>query len=80
MKFNFTPEIVIGILLILWGASILIKIFFNIDIPIFRPLLAIFLIYWGITILFNPGDNYLYKRYIYTYKSKHNNDKQEFRD
>lgn len=40
-----------GILLIIIGLSIIIKIVFNIDFPIFKILIAFFLIYLGLKIL-----------------------------
>ena len=70
MKFHFTPEIIIGTLLIIWGASIIIKILTGIDIPIFKPLLAIFLIYLGLSMLFGSNTNYWYKRDVFTYTVK----------
>jgi small neutral amino acid transporter SnatA (MarC family) len=62
MRFHFTPELFIGLLLVLWGASIIIKLVWGIDIPIFKPLLAIFLIYLGLSMLFGPSDKVIYKR------------------
>ena len=47
MNILFTPDIILGFLLILWGSSILARIIWHIDIPIFKPLLAITLIYLG---------------------------------
>ena len=53
-SFNFNAEAAIGTILVVWGVSIFIKLIFGIDIPIFKPLLAIFLIYWGICLLLGP--------------------------
>jgi hypothetical protein len=46
-----TTNIIAGILLILFGLSILLKTLFGIDLPIFRFLLAGALIYAGISLL-----------------------------
>jgi hypothetical protein len=53
MKFNLTPEIILGIVLIVWGSSILAKIIWDIDIPVFKPVLGILLIYLGLSIIFS---------------------------
>lgn len=67
MNFHFNTDVLIGALLIVWGASIFIKLIWGIDIPIFKPLLAIFLIYLGLTLLFGPKQSFIYKRTFYTY-------------
>jgi predicted membrane protein len=41
-----------GLILVLWGISIIIKVVFNIDLPVIRILFAILLIYWGLKMLF----------------------------
>ena len=46
-----------GILLIIWGISIIIKVVFKIDLPIIRILFAILLIYWGLKMLFGLSFN-----------------------
>ena len=53
-------------MLILWGLSIIIKMIWNIDIPIFRPFLALFLIYLGLTLLFERYPKITYKSYTFT--------------
>lgn len=40
-----------GVFLLLLGASIIVKTFFKIDIPVFRTVLAFFLIYLGVKML-----------------------------
>lgn len=67
MKFEFCPELIIGTILILWGASIIIKLLTGVDIPVLKPLLAIFLIYLGLNLLFGPRWSAYCKRTIYTY-------------
>ncbi len=67
MEFNITPELVIGIFLIAWGASIIIKLIWGIDIPIFKPLLAIFLIILGFSMLFGTHTRFFCYRSSYTY-------------
>ncbi len=44
-----------GIILIIIGLSLIIKIVFNIDFPIFKLLIAFFFIYLGIRILIGPS-------------------------
>lgn len=46
--------ILIGIFLVLAGISLILKIIFNIDLPVFRIVFALFLIYIGIRLL-SPG-------------------------
>jgi hypothetical protein len=41
-----------GFILILLGLTMILKVVFNIDIPVFRLLLALILIYWGAKLLF----------------------------
>jgi len=66
MKCSFLfSNLFFGALLILIGASIIIKVVFNIDIPIFRTLLALWLIVWGISML-TSNRRYEYKEYTYT--------------
>jgi hypothetical protein len=70
MKFPFDPELILGSLLIVWGISIFIKAIWGIDIPVFKPLLAIFLIYLGFSLLFGPHFKWIVKRETYSYRSK----------
>ncbi|MBW6516491.1 MAG: cell wall-active antibiotics response protein [Candidatus Cloacimonetes bacterium] len=51
-----------GMLLILVGLSIIIKIIFQIDIPVFRIIIGVLLIYFGMQIIF--GSNFLYRRRV----------------
>ncbi len=44
-----------GGILVLLGISVILKAVFQIDIPIFRVVIACILIYWGIKILFGVG-------------------------
>jgi len=74
MKLQINPEVIIGIILITFGFSLLAKLIWNIDIPIFRPLLAIFLIYWGLSLLFGTNSYKYYKQKIYTYTIHHDKD------
>ncbi len=67
MKFEFCPELILGTALLLWGLSIIIKVVTGIDLPVFKTLLAIFLIYIGLNILFGPRWKSYCKRTIYTY-------------
>ncbi|MBC8385639.1 MAG: hypothetical protein H8E57_09010 [Candidatus Cloacimonetes bacterium] len=41
-----------GILLVLLGLSVILKAFFKIDIPVFRTIFAVIIIYWGVKMLF----------------------------
>ncbi len=50
MNFIFTT-VFWGAMLILLGGSIILKAVFHIDIPIFRIVLALIVIYWGVTLL-----------------------------
>lgn len=49
-----------GLLLVLIGLSIIIKIVFNIDIPVFRVVIGFLLIYFGFQIIF--GSSFLFRR------------------
>jgi predicted membrane protein len=51
MSFVFS-SIFWGLLIILFGISIIIKAVFKIDIPIFRMVFALLLIYWGVKLMF----------------------------
>ncbi len=44
----------IGVLFILFGVSLILKSFLNIDLPLFRIGLALFLIYLGLGLIFQP--------------------------
>ncbi len=41
-----------GLILILLGISMILKIVFKVDIPLFRIVIALILIYWGLKLLF----------------------------
>ncbi len=69
MNLQFNTDLIIGALLILWGSSIIIKLIWGIDIPIFKPLVALFLIYLGISILFGPKKTAYYRSTTYSYKN-----------
>lgn len=69
MNFQFNSDLIIGGLLILWGLSIIIKLIWGIDIPIFKPLVAIFLIYLGLSLLFGPKKTTYYRSTTYSYKN-----------
>lgn len=65
---SITVSILIGAALILFGLSIIVKVVFGIDIPLFRVFLAGLLIYWGICLITKPkevqfGSN---RTYVYT--------------
>lgn len=49
-----------GVFLILIGLSIIVKILFNIDIPVFRIVIGLFLVYFGLQVIF--GSNFLLRR------------------
>ena len=51
-----------GLMLILIGLSIILKIIFNIDIPIFRVVIGVLLIYFGMQIIF--GSNFLFRKKV----------------
>lgn len=53
MKF-YNTSMIFGTVLILWGLSIILKAFFNIDIPIIKPAIALLLIYIGISLIIKP--------------------------
>ncbi len=44
----------VGVLFILFGVSLILKAFWNIDLPLFRIGLALFLIYLGLGLIFQP--------------------------
>lgn len=67
MRFEFCPEVVIGTILVLWGLSIIIKVLTGLDIPVIKPLLALFLIYVGLNMLFGPSWKSYCKRTVYSY-------------
>ena len=67
MKLEYSPELIFGTALVLWGLSLIFKIVTGIDIPVFKALLGIFLIYLGLNILFGPHWKRYCKRTIYTY-------------
>jgi hypothetical protein len=69
MDFQFNSDLLIGGLLILWGSSIIIKLIWGIDIPIFKPLVAIFLIYLGLSLLLGPKKTTYYHSTTYSYKN-----------
>lgn len=55
-------KLIWGGILILLGFSFIIKAFWGIDIPIFKPLLGLFFLYLGFTIIFAPSViNYSYQ-------------------
>jgi small neutral amino acid transporter SnatA (MarC family) len=70
MKFHFNFEILVGAALILWGISIFLKLIWGIDLPIFKALAAIFLIYLGLSMLFDTKTKMSYssKTFHYTVK------------
>lgn len=43
--------LIIGLVLILFGISIILKVFLNIDFPVVKTLFALFLIAWGVWVL-----------------------------
>lgn len=69
MKLLFTPELVLGLFLIVWGISLLIKLIWGLEIPIFKPFLALFLIYLGITILLGH-QKHVYRHDVYTFDTE----------
>ncbi len=76
MKFHFNFEIILGAGLIIWGASILLKLIWGIDLPLFKAFLAVFLIYLGLSMLFETKtkDYYSYKTFRYTVKEDNERD------
>lgn len=52
---GYNTAMTFGIVLILWGLSIILKAFFDIDIPIIRPAIAVLLIYIGINLIVKPN-------------------------
>lgn len=51
MGFLFSP-VFWGVVLILWGCSIVLNILFHLDIPVFRIIIALIIIFFGIQLLF----------------------------
>ena len=51
-----------GIILIIIGISLIIKIVFNIDFPIFKILIAFFFIYLGLKIMLGDGFKFFHGR------------------
>jgi len=60
----FFTEVFWGSLLVLLGISMIIKTIFGIDIPVVRTILAILLIYTGISIIANIGSKHKQKQSI----------------
>jgi predicted membrane protein len=58
-----------GVVLILFGACLILNILFKTDIPFFRILIALLIIYFGLRILTGGG----FSRHNYTYTSRHDN-------
>ena len=55
-------KLIWGGLLIVLGISFIVKAFWGIDIPIFKPLIGLFFLYLGFTIIFAPSTiNYSYQ-------------------
>lgn len=69
MNIQSNSDLIIGGLLIFWGSSIIIKLIWGIDIPIFKPLVAIFLIYLGLSFLFGTKRKTYFRSTSYTYKN-----------
>jgi hypothetical protein len=59
-------KLIWGGILILIGFSFIVKALWGIDIPIIKPLLGLFLMYLGISMIFAPSE------INYSYKSTHN--------
>lgn len=76
MKFNFSFEVFFGAALIIWGVSILLKLIWGIDLPLFKAFIAVFLIYLGFSMLFETKtkDYYSYKTFRYTVKEDNERD------
>ncbi len=46
-------NLIIGLGFILWGASVIVKTVWGIDIPVFKPLLGIVIIAFGARMIFD---------------------------
>lgn len=77
MKFPFNFEIIFGAGLIIWGASILLKLIWGIDLPFFKAFAAVFLIYLGLSMLFETHTTtfYSHKTFRYTVKPDQENER-----
>ena len=60
MRKGGASGVFIGVLFLLIGISILLKVFFHIHFPVFRTLLAIFVIYLGIKMLIGTSFDFRY--------------------
>ena len=67
MQLYYNIEIIAGVLFLLWGITTIIKIIWGIDIPIFKAILAMGLVYLGITLLVRQKNSYFYHKNTYTY-------------
>ena len=76
MKFDFNFEILIGAALILWGLSIFLKLIWGIDLPVFKALAAIFLIYLGLSMLFETKAKISYTQNVH-YTVKENTEEND---
>jgi len=59
-----------GVLLILFGLSMILKGFFKIDIPVFRIVFAVIIIYWGLKLLFG-GSGFSFRHHENTVMFNH---------
>lgn len=81
------PGVFWGIILIIIGASVIIRVVFNIHLPVFRIVIALIFILIGLRILFGPRIDKKHTRYHDKYESEdvvfnervfHNLDKKEY--
>ena len=62
MSFLLSP-VFWGVVLVLWGCAIVLNVLFHLNIPVFRILIALIIIFFGIQLLLGwKGDSWCYVR------------------
>ncbi|HEX3047535.1 MAG TPA: hypothetical protein VHY08_22480 [Bacillota bacterium] len=67
MGFLFTP-VFWGVVLVLWGCSLVLNVLFHLNIPVFRILIALIIIFFGIQLLMGWKGN----SWSYVHNDEHN--------
>ncbi|HEX3045753.1 MAG TPA: hypothetical protein VHY08_13430 [Bacillota bacterium] len=69
MKMGFLFSSVFwGVVLVLWGCALVLNVLFHLNIPVFRILIALIIIFWGIQLLFGWKG----KPWYYSHSDDHN--------
>lgn len=78
------PSLFWGLLLVVLGLSLIFKIVFNIDFPLFKIVIAFVLIYFGVKLLFGsfngPNPNFETKENDVVFGEKHFSDPKSHKD